>query len=87
MYSCDPVLILLFIVLVVMLALIVRELAVNAGYLEGPKLFDGGNDMAVAGGMMGGCDGYGGKYDGNFDGGDCLACGGDDFSIFGAMEK
>ena len=81
MYSCDPVLILLFIVLVVMLALIVRELAVNAGYLEGPKLFDGGNDMAVAGGMMGGCYSYGG----NFDGGDCFACGGDDFSIFGAM--
>jgi hypothetical protein len=67
MFSCDPVLLLLFVILMVMIALIVREFAVNNGLLEGPKLFDGSCDGAVGGMMVGGSD--------------CLACGGEDFNI------
>lgn len=74
MFPCDPVLLVLFVILIVFLALIVRELAVRNGYLEGPKLFDGSYDGAS---MM------------NFAGGDCGACGGadDDLDITGLMNK
>jgi hypothetical protein len=61
MFSCDPVLLVLFVVLIIFLALIVRELAVRNGYLEGPKLFDGAYDgasvMSMTGGNCGACGG------------------------------
>lgn len=49
MFPCDPVILVLIVVLVVFIALIVRELIVRGEYLEGPTLFSGGNCMACGG--------------------------------------
>jgi hypothetical protein len=50
MYTCDPVLLFLIVMVLVICALIVRELALRGGYLDGQKLFDG---------SCGGCTGAG----------------------------
>lgn len=84
MFPCDPLLLLLMVVFIVMLALIVRELAVRNGLLDGPKLFDGGYGAV---GMVGGNDMMGDDaIGGNINGGDCGCCGGSEFDITGSME-
>lgn len=73
-------LLLLMVVFIVMLALIVRELAVRNGLLDGPKLFDGGYVGYGAVGMVGG------NVSGNVSGGNSGCCGGGEFDITGSVE-
>lgn len=75
MFQCDPILILLFVILLVLIGFIVREMAIHAGMLQGVRLFSGdvmgGDDSgSVAGGMV----------SGGTIGGECTSCGGYDIN-------
>lgn len=59
----DPITLLLMVVFIVMLALIIRELVVRAGYMEGPKLFEGGFTNEDIGAIGGCCGAMGGLDD------------------------
>lgn len=87
MFPCDPMLLLLMVVFIVMLALIVREFAVRNGLLDGPKLFDGGYVGYGAVGMVGGSVNGGNDAKGNnVSGGNSGCCGGGEFDITGSVE-
>jgi hypothetical protein len=70
MFTCDPTLLVLFVVLVILIALILREMAVRGGILEGAKLFDGAYSGRDGGAVL-------------MSGGNC--CGGSELNISHAL--